>query len=83
MNFRFQVQTCQFAHKSVVKLVLNLSTLIINISFGRSLKHLEMLHIHNTVFQLQDMKFFQFNLITENYPFLWTGASCQWRLLEI
>ena len=53
MNFWFQVRTCQFTHKSIVKLVLNLSTLIINISIGRSLKHLKIVHTHDIVFRLQ------------------------------
>ena len=50
MNFGFQVRTCQFTHKSIVKLVLNLSSLIINISIEQSLKHLEILQTHNIFF---------------------------------
>ena len=63
MHLSFQVRTCQFAHKSIVTLVLNFSTLIINIPFVRSLKHLEILQTHNLVFGLQHIKFSQFNLI--------------------
>ena len=61
MNFWFQVRTCQFTHKSIVKFVLSLSTLIINISIGRLLKHLEILQTHNIVFRLHYIKFSQFN----------------------
>ena len=77
MNFWFQLRTCHFTNKSIVKLVLNLSALIINISSGRSLKNLEILHTHNIGFRLQHIKFSQFNLITSAYILktMWTTTE--------